>query len=84
MQSKMFRTPDLWLSSYLVYRGINPQLEVVNDRVVFSFPHSEALYTLLAAFNMGDPVPLIQYIDAYKTLKAKMFNARLKGAEARP
>jgi hypothetical protein len=73
---KDFVTNDLWLSSYLSYRGIIPTLENRNNRIVFLFPQSDTLYKLLNAFNSGDPVPLSEYIDIYKALKVRMFQAR--------
>jgi len=71
-----FVTNDLWLSSYLFYRGIIPILENRKGRIVFLFPPSDTLYKLLNAFNNGDLLPLSEYIDIYKSLKVKMFNAR--------
>ena len=59
---KDFVTSDLWLSSYLAYRGILPTLVNKNSRIVFLFPQSDTLYKLLNAFNSGDPVPLSDYI----------------------
>jgi len=75
-QQKLFQTADLWIASYLEYRGIPSLLENRNRRVVFLFPASETLYRLLTAFQTGDPVPLSEYIEIYKALKNKMFNAR--------
>jgi hypothetical protein len=73
---KFFTTSDVWTASYLEYRGIIPQLENRNGRIVFQFPTTDTLYKLLNAFNSGDAVPLTEYIDTYKTLKVKMFQAR--------
>lgn len=71
-----FVSNDLFLSSYLSYRGIPPALENRNNRVVFIFPQSDTLYKLINAYSAGDAVPITEYIDAYRTLKIKMFNAR--------
>ena len=73
---KVFTTSDIWTASYLEYRGITPHLEKRNGRVVFQFPSSDTLYSLLNAFNSGDAVPLAEYIDVYKTLKVKMYETR--------
>lgn len=71
-----FATNDLFLASYFSYRGISPSLENRNGRVVFIFPQSDTLYRLLSAYSSGDSVPLSDYIDVYRTLKVRMFNAR--------
>ncbi len=73
---KPFAISDLFLASYLEYRGIPSQLENRHGKIVFLFPQSDTLYKLLNAFNQGDPVPISEYLDVYKTLKVKMFNAR--------
>jgi len=73
---KFFTTSDMWTASYLEYRGLTLQLQNRNGRIVFQFPSSDTLYKLLNAFNSGDPVPLTEYIDVYKTLKVRTFNAR--------
>lgn len=72
-----FVTTDLWLAAYLQFRNIPPQLQNKNDRIVFLFPQSDTLYKLITAFNSGDFVPISEYIDIYKMLKVRMFQARV-------
>ena len=73
---RQFIVDDLWLASYLSFRGVSPELENRNGRVVFLFPQSDTLYRLISAFNSNDAIPLSEYIGTYKALKVKMFGIR--------
>lgn len=73
---KVFTTADIWTASYLEYRGIPPILEYRNGRVVFLFPISDTLYKLLNAFQSGDAIPLSEYVETFRALKVKMYQAR--------
>ncbi len=71
-----FRTADVWLASFILFHGIDPQLEDLNGRVMFSFPATDAVYSFASDYNSGALVPLISYSEVHKALKGRMFIAR--------
>jgi hypothetical protein len=70
---KHFRTGDIYLSAYLVARGLPVDLIKIRTKVLFLFPSCEETYKLVAAFNES---PLPGYIDTLKELRERMYGAK--------
>lgn len=71
-----FKTKDLYLATYLKYRGIEPVIVKDGARAVFMFQVSDELYKLMTAFNMNDAVPIQDYIDIFKEMRSKMHDIK--------
>jgi hypothetical protein len=67
---------DLYSSAYLIIKHLEPQLEVKNGKVIFSFEGSDEVYRLLNEFNSDVPVPVSQFVAAVKTLRGRMLSLK--------
>lgn len=72
-----YKTLDLYMSAFLLLCGINPDLEVNNGKVLFSFPATENFYRLVSYYNMNADVKVIDFVTAVRTLRSQMLT--LKG-----
>ena len=75
-EQKTFQTLDIWLASFLSLCGIQPNLEINNGKVVFTFPVSDDLYKLMVNFNSNVNVPVTDYITSTKALRGQMLTMR--------
>lgn len=75
-KSKVFSTLDLYLSSFLVLRGLIPKLEINNGKVVFTFPVSDSLYKFMGEYNANINVPITDLITHIKMLRGQMLTMR--------
>ncbi len=75
-EGKKFKTFDVWLSAYLQVYYTSPELQLINSKVVFSFPHSDDLYKFLANYNGNVNVPIADYVATVKTLRGQMLSMR--------
>ncbi len=67
---------DVYLASYLIYRGIPVELETVRERVIFVAAETDEVLRLVSAYNQNDPVGVADYASALKMVKARMYAAR--------
>jgi len=77
--SKTFETLDIYLSSYLSLKGIQPSLELKSGRVVFVFAATDQLHLLMREYNSNPSVPLLQFITEAKALRGQMLSLRGRG-----
>lgn len=73
---KTFQTLDLYLSAFLQLCGIHPALEVINGKVIFTFPQNDDLYRLIAKYNANESIPVIDFVVAVKMLRGQMLTMR--------
>ncbi len=75
-EQKNFQTMDIWLSSFLSLYGTPPKLEVINGRVIFTFPVSDDLYKLMTNYNSNVDIPVADFVTTVKTLRGQMLTMR--------
>jgi hypothetical protein len=63
---------DIYLSSFLLLHGIEPQFEMKNGKVIFIFPGDDRVYRLMNLFNNNADVPVADFATIIKTLRGKM------------
>jgi hypothetical protein len=68
---------DLNFSAFMSLQGNPPELAAQGDRVVFLFNADEVFYRLSAKYNGNESVPVLDYVNALRQLKARML--ALKG-----
>lgn len=73
---KTFSTMDLYIAAYLSLHGIEPALENRNGKVIFAFTANDTLYRLMNDFNSNEPVEVVDYTTAIKTLRGKMLSLK--------
>jgi len=76
---KVFRLQDVYLASFLALQGLPFSFERKDNKILFCFESSEKLYTCLQLFNEGTTVNLSEFISKTKELRAKMYEAKVKG-----
>jgi hypothetical protein len=72
----MFSTLDLYLSAFLLISGYQPNLEVQNGIVIFTFPNDDELYKLMFLYNSNADVKVGEFVTAVKTLRGQMLTLR--------
>lgn len=75
-EQKKFQTLDIYLASYFSLCGIQPQLEMNNNKVVFVFPASDDVFRLAMNFNSDVNVPVTTFVTLVKTLRSQMLTMR--------
>lgn len=78
-KTKTFSTLDLYLASFLALHDQDVQLEIRNNKVVFTFDSTDTLYRLMNDFNSNEDVAVADYTTAIKTLRGKMLTAKENG-----
>lgn len=74
---KNFITPNLYLSAAIVtLTGIQPEYKVQNNKTLFVFPVSEALYKAMTEYNNGAVGNLYDHDETIKRLRAEMLTRR--------
>lgn len=63
--------PGLGAFQYL--HGNTPEMVKQGTRVTLLFDADEKFYVLSARFNNNEPVPILDFLNAQRQLKAKMF-----------
>ena len=71
-----FTTMDIYLSAFLSLSGIQPELNLNQNKVIFSFPANEDLYQLMMNFNSNVNVPVTDFVTLIKTLRGQMLTMR--------
>ena len=67
------------LSSFQYLHGNSPELVLQGTRVVCMFNADQTFYDLSEWFNRNEPVNVLDFLNAQRQLKAKMF--ALKGGQ---
>ena len=79
MESKeqgVFSTLDIYLTAFLLICGIQPDLEVRNGTVIFTYPADDELYKLMFLYNSNTEVKVGDFVTAIKTLRGQMLTLR--------
>lgn len=76
-KTKIFQTLDLYLSAFLLLRGVSPGLQINSGKVIFLFDADDAFYELLADFNSNALIPVTDFCTKVKVLRGQMLS--LKG-----
>lgn len=71
-----FTTLDIYLAAFLLLYGIKPDLELLNGRVIFSFPATGQLYEGVMIYNAGSEVRVTEFVTAVKMLRGQMLTLR--------
>jgi hypothetical protein len=81
-EEKLFSTPDVNLSTVLIFQGCPPVKVEKNDRgrVYFSFTADSKLYQILDLYNRDIPLPINSFISCLKATRGLMLKHR-DGAE---
>lgn len=69
---KKFETADIWLCAFLSTCGLNPTLEVKQGKVLFAYPSSPDLNTLILNYQNNCTVRVLDFASAAKTLRGQM------------
>lgn len=69
---------DIYIAAFLDFKGIPPQLENLNGKVIFKFSVSERLYQTLSEFNNDSLVPVATFTTHLKKLRSQLLNLRSK------
>lgn len=75
-QQRDFSTVDIYLSAFLLICGIQPELEVRNGTVIFTFPTTDKLYEYIFMYNSNADVKAGTFVTAVKTLRGQMLTLR--------
>ena len=76
MKDYHFSTMDIYLSAFLLIYGIQPDLKLQNERVIFTFPATEELYKNMMRYNSNANVHVADFVTAVKTLRGQMLTMR--------
>jgi hypothetical protein len=69
---KDFCIRDLYLASYLFSLGVTPTLKKEDREILFSFPSSPDLDTLIKNYHSNVSIHIGDYVRAIKTLRGRM------------
>ena len=75
-EKKTLQTLDLYMASFIAYHGINPLLETVNGKVVFTFLATDDLYRLITKYNSDEKTPVNSFVTTVKMLRGRMLSMR--------
>jgi hypothetical protein len=67
---------DINTAAYLELRDTPPELTMQGTRVVFEFEASETVYRLLREYQSNPSVPIIDYVNVLRRLRARMLSMR--------
>lgn len=67
---------DIYHASYLALHGFTPELTLQGTRVVFEFQAANEVYKLTREYNTNPSVPILDYINNLRRLKAMMFSMK--------
>ncbi len=67
---------DIYLASYLVIKGFNPDLTLKGTRIVFEFPATEEVYQYSKEYHDNPLVHVLDYTSTIRQLKARMFSMK--------
>jgi hypothetical protein len=67
---------DIHTASYLELKNILAELTLQGTRVVFEFPATEEVYTLLRQYQGNPSVPILDYVNVLRRLRSRMLSMR--------
>jgi hypothetical protein len=67
---------DIYVSSYLHFKGINPELKKEGTRVIFCFPNTPEIQSLMDNYYKNPTVGLVDYVSHLRRLRAQMLSLR--------
>jgi len=72
-----FEIHDVYLTSFLEMSGIEVDFRVApTGRVVFLLPGKEGVRDLISEFNSNPQVPLLDYVQSLRKIRARMISMR--------
>lgn len=68
---------DVYLASYLDFKGIEVDFrQAPTGRVVFLLPGKKETHDLMTQFNSNPQVPLLDYVQSLRKVRARMISMR--------
>jgi hypothetical protein len=67
---------DIHQAAFLFLHGIEPTLTKQGTRVIFEFPNSTSVMTLLMQYNENPRVPVMDFASKLRRLRAQMLASR--------
>lgn len=67
---------DLPFAAYNLMNGNEPELQIQGTRVIFIFDADNTFNTLSTRYNSNETVPVLDFVNATRQLRAKMFSMR--------
>jgi len=67
---------DIYLSSFLSFRGIEPEFTRQGTRVIFEFPATPEVYDLTKTYNENPSVPVLDFVHHLRKLRSQMLSLR--------
>ncbi len=71
---------DLHLSAFQHLYGNTPALDLQGGRVVFLFCADDVFYRLAAQFNRNESIPVLDFVNAQRQLRAMMLSKKAGAA----
>ncbi len=75
-ERKTLKELDINKATFYALYGIDPILESINGRVVFTFPICDDLYRLMDNYNSNVSVPVLDFVTQLKALRGQMLTLR--------
>jgi len=71
-----FPIMDIYLASFLLLHGIQPELTAQGNKIVFQFPVSNKVYKLCSQYNSNQSIPILDFVSVLRRLKSQMINMK--------
>jgi hypothetical protein len=78
MVDKEIPLSDLNLSAFHLYHGNPPELSLQGSKVIFLFSNDDTFFELSARYNSNETIPVLDFVNALRQLKAVMMNKKLE------
>lgn len=82
MENRKIPILDLNLASYQHLHGNSPKLHLEGTRVIFLFSVDDTFCKLSADYNSNRLVPVLDFVNAQRQLKAMMLSLKNGGGNA--
>ncbi len=67
---------DLNTAAFVSLQGLEPELSMRGNRVVFNFPADSEFYRLSSLYNDNSSVGCLDFVQAIKKLRGKMLSMK--------
>jgi hypothetical protein len=67
---------DIHLAAFLLLNNESPELTKEGTRVIFEFPSTDVVHTLLRQYQTNPPVNVLDYAGALRRLRSMMLSMR--------
>jgi hypothetical protein len=74
--AKVFSTMDLYLAAFLALKNVEPKIEVIGDKAVFTFDTTDELYRVMSLYNFNQEVPAADFVTRIKALRGQMLTVK--------